>query len=182
MEPVEINAGTYYLRQLRTDEFIDDRPALVETFADEETVRYRSARIPDLAAASEYIALRAEQWRSDQRYSWAVANQTTGELLAELTLTNLAPRDRFAEITCWTHPAHRGNGIVVATIPAVLRFGFGALDLHHVSYQHAVSNTASRRVAEKCGFLLDGRMREAYVVDGVAEDRLVWSRLSTDED
>ncbi len=30
MEPVEINAGAWYLRALRADDRIDDRPALAE--------------------------------------------------------------------------------------------------------------------------------------------------------
>ncbi|MQA08567.1 MAG: GNAT family N-acetyltransferase [Pseudonocardiaceae bacterium] len=180
MEPVEINAGLYYLRQLRADRHIDDRPALVDAFADAETQLYRTARIPDVTVADRYLETRAEQWRNDQRYSWAVAEQTTGELLAEVDLTDLRPDHRYAELTCWTHPEHRGRGILGAAIPAVLRFAYGGLELHHVSYRHAASNVASRRVAEKCGFILDGRMREAFVVDGTPEDMLIWSRLSTD--
>ncbi|MDA4108981.1 hypothetical protein [Mycolicibacterium holsaticum] len=70
MEPVEINAGAWYLRALRADDRIDDRPALAEMG---ET-------------AAEYIETRAAQWESDTVYSWAVCEPTTGELLAEVTL------------------------------------------------------------------------------------------------
>jgi hypothetical protein len=70
MEPIEINAGAWYLRALRADERIDDRPALAdlgETHAD-------------------YVEKRAAQWDSDTTYSWAVCEPGTGELLAEVTL------------------------------------------------------------------------------------------------
>ncbi len=73
IEPVEINAGACYLRALRADDRIDDRPALAEMG---ET-------------AADYVAARAAQWQSDTVYSWAVCEPTTGELLAEVTL---APR------------------------------------------------------------------------------------------
>ena len=70
MDPVEINAGQWYLRSLRADDRIDDRPALA-----------------DLGETDpEYVARRDAQWTADSRYSWAVCEPTTGELLAEVTL------------------------------------------------------------------------------------------------
>ena len=30
-----------------------------------------------------------------------------------------------AEAACWAHPAHRGKGVIVTALTAVLRFGFG---------------------------------------------------------
>lgn len=70
MEPIEINAGAWYLRALRDDELIDDRPALAELG---ETDPY-------------YVTQRRAQWASDTGYSWAVCEPTTGEMLAEVTV------------------------------------------------------------------------------------------------
>ena len=70
MDPVEINAGHWYLRGLRADGRIDDRPALA-----------------DLGVTDpEYVARSDAQWAADARYSWAVCEPATGELLAEVTL------------------------------------------------------------------------------------------------
>jgi hypothetical protein len=70
VDPVEINAGQWYLRALRADSRVDDRPALA-----------------DLGVAEpDYVADCAAQWSADTRYSWAVCEPTTGELLAEVTL------------------------------------------------------------------------------------------------
>ncbi|MFZ0833521.1 MAG: hypothetical protein WAM92_10615 [Mycobacterium sp.] len=70
MEPVEINAGAWYLRALRADERVDDRPALAEL----------GETRPD------YIWRRAAQWQTDVAYSWAVCEPATGELVAEVVL------------------------------------------------------------------------------------------------
>jgi hypothetical protein len=70
LEPVEINAGQWYLRALRADRRIDDRPALADLGVTD----------PD------HVARRAAQWSSDTSYSWAVCEVTTGELLAEVSL------------------------------------------------------------------------------------------------
>ncbi|MGV0741581.1 hypothetical protein [Mycolicibacterium sp. XJ870] len=74
MEPVEINAGSWYLRALRDDDLIDDRPALADLGETD----------PD------YVLRREAQWASDTYYSWAVCEPTTGELLAEITLDPVA--------------------------------------------------------------------------------------------
>ncbi|MGE0221529.1 hypothetical protein [Mycolicibacterium sp.] len=79
MEPVEINAGAWYLRGLRADDRVDDRPALADLG------EHRPGYVADCAA----------RWESDQRYSWAVCEPTTGELLAEVTLD---PATRVIEV------------------------------------------------------------------------------------
>ena len=44
-----------------------------------------------------------------------------------------------------------------------------------------MENVASARVAEKAGFLLEGRLRRSYRYgDGVKHDELLWARLSDD--
>lgn len=70
MEPVEINSGAWYLRALRADDRVDDRPALAELGETDPG----------------YIARSAEGWAADTAYVWAVCEPTTGELLAEVTL------------------------------------------------------------------------------------------------
>ena len=70
MEPVEINAGAWYLRALRADERVDDRPALAD--------------IGELDP--QYVRRCTEDWLAGLRYTWAVCEPSTGELLAEVTL------------------------------------------------------------------------------------------------
>ncbi|MDH6242385.1 hypothetical protein [Mycobacterium sp. OTB74] len=70
MEPIEINAGGWYLRALRADDRMDDRPSLAALGEHSPT----------------HVETRAAQWESDTLYSWAVCEPTTGEMLAEITL------------------------------------------------------------------------------------------------
>ncbi len=70
MEPVEINAGAWYLRALRADDRVDDRPALA-----------------DLGEhRADYVSQANARWASETLFTWAVCEPTTGELLAEVTL------------------------------------------------------------------------------------------------
>jgi hypothetical protein len=81
VEPVEINAGSWYLRAPRDDDLIDDRPALADLGeTDPDYVTHCSAR-----------------WTSDTGYTWAVCEPTTGELLATATPTQRRlRRSRYA--------------------------------------------------------------------------------------
>ncbi len=153
VEPVEINAGTYYLRALRDDARIDDRPAMVVAFADPACRRWLAhLDIGDLTRAGEYIAQRARDWAAETRFSWAVADPLTGALLGEVLLKDLALAAGTAEAGCWAHPDARGKGMTTEALGAVLRFGFGALGLREVVYTHAPDNLASARVGAKLGF------------------------------
>ena len=70
MDPVEINAGSGYLRALRADDRVDDRPALAELGEHD----------------ADYVQRRAAHWLDDTCYTWAVCEPSTGELLAEVSL------------------------------------------------------------------------------------------------
>ncbi|WP_328391153.1 hypothetical protein [Nocardia sp. NBC_00416] len=109
MEAIEINAGAWYLRALRADDRIDDRPALA------------SGGITDPG----YVARRSAQWGDESHFSWAVCEPTTAELVAEIGVT---PRpDGTALIDGWARPGHQEA--LGAGVRAVRRFTEGALGL-----------------------------------------------------
>jgi RimJ/RimL family protein N-acetyltransferase len=155
MEPVEINAGRFYLRQLRADDRIDDRPSILAAFTDPISRRWISHRIGDLAGAGDYVAMRSRQWADDERCSWAVADQNTGEMLGEVGLKDLDLDAGYAAAACWAAPQHRNRGVVSEGLAAAIRFGAGALGLTRLEYLFQEGNDPSRRVAEKCGFGYD---------------------------
>ncbi len=99
MEPVEINAGAWYLRALRADDRVDDRPAL--------------AGLGENRA--DYVETAAAQWDSETLFTWAVCEPTTGELLAEVTLD---PATRA--VATRTRPGHADAAATGAD--AVTRF------------------------------------------------------------
>lgn len=109
MEPIEINAGTWYLRALRADERIDDRPALAE------------GGITD----PDYVATRTAGWANETHFSWAVCEPTTAELLAEIVVTPTP--NSTATITGWSRPGH--EPALEAALTTVRRFVEGALGL-----------------------------------------------------
>ncbi|MBL1074964.1 hypothetical protein JK358_11225 [Nocardia sp. 2] len=109
MEPIEINAGSWYLRALRADERIDDRPALAD------------GGITD----PEYVTRRNSEWADETHFSWAVCVPTTAEMVAEIGVT--PGSDGTAAVTGWARDGYTEaleDGLVT-----VRRFTAGALGL-----------------------------------------------------
>ena len=153
---------------------------MVASSLDPEIARWRHRPPADPADAEAYIRRRAAEWLRDERYSWAVCEPTTGEMVGEVELVGLDLERGLAELTCWALPAARGRGMTTTAVGSVVRFAFGGLGLPRVQYQGAEPNAAPARVAAKCGFRVEGRLRSAWVDDGRRTDVVISSRLPTD--
>ncbi len=122
MDPVEINAGAWYLRALRDDERVTDVPALSSLV---------DTSVLDGDAPARAVARAADGWRDGTRLSWAVCVPTTGEMVA---LVVLVPDDASgtARLITGTTPADGAHDALSAGLAAVGRFSDGALGLRVV--------------------------------------------------
>jgi RimJ/RimL family protein N-acetyltransferase len=66
-----------------------------------------------------------------------------------------------AEIGYWLRADARGRGVTTAAVRLIVAWALAA-GAARVQLRAAVGNDASRRVAEKAGFQLDGVLRSAY--------------------
>lgn len=70
-----------------------------------------------------------------------------------------------------------GQGFMVEAVQAVLQLGFEHFDLHRVWAATDPQNLASGRVLDKCGFQLEGCIRENVVRRGVRRSSLWYGLL-----
>lgn len=159
MEPTEITAGRLHLRPWAEW----DAPALQALLDDPEVGRWTPYPYPVPAGlAAERIAGDAEAWASGTRAELAVLDATTAELLGTVGLYRIdAGR---AEVGWLTGAAARGRGVATEAVGALCRWAFGALGMVELTAQVLVGNDASRRVAEKCGFVLAGETDGAWLL------------------
>ena len=92
--------------------------------------------------------------------SFAVTDAATGGVLGSIGVRWNEPRD-VAEIGYWLRAGARGRGSMGRALALVIAFALeqGAA---RVQLRAAVGNDASRRVAEKAGFTLEGILRSAH--------------------
>ncbi|HEX5540734.1 MAG TPA: GNAT family protein [Micromonospora sp.] len=95
--------------------------------------------------------------------------------------SRLSPVDTgLADVGFFTAPEARGRGYGPAALAAVCRWGFTALRLARIEWRANVGNTASRRMAEKAGFVFEGTARSALNHRGRRVDAWVGALLATD--
>jgi RimJ/RimL family protein N-acetyltransferase len=82
-----------------------------------------------------------------------------------------------AELGYAVTPAARGRGIATAAVEALTRWAFDEQELERLTLLIEVANVASVRVAERCGYVLEGVRRNAYLRPGRRGDTAVYARL-----
>ena len=176
MDPVELEAGLLRLRPCREDD-VDDVVAAMQDPVMRLWNGLPATTRPDALA----FLRRRGDWSAGDHASWAVADAATGTLLGSVSLHSIQPAQGNAAIGYWTVPAARGRAVATRAVDVACRWAFATVPLERVELCHAVENTASGRVAEKAGFVLEGRLRRSFRYgDGARHDELVWSRLATD--
>jgi RimJ/RimL family protein N-acetyltransferase len=86
------------------------------------------------------------------------------------------------DIGYWMRTSETGKGYVRETVTALTRVGFDQLGLKRLVITCAGTNDRSRRVAEACGYVLEGRLRnDERLPDGSLRETLVYSLIDTDD-
>ena len=75
---------------------------------------------------------------------------------------------------------HAGHGYVTEAVQLLVDHLFATKKQHRIHLVIVPENAASRRIAEKCGFTLEGTARGAFFNDGRNQDVVLYSLLRTD--
>ncbi|WP_300404932.1 GNAT family N-acetyltransferase [Nocardioides sp.] len=110
---------------------------------------------------------------------WIFAVETHGRYAG-----NIALRDEGhgrAEIAYGAHPAARGTGAMERALRMLIDWGFAAMGVQTVIWRANVGNWASRKLAWRLGFTLDGTLRHSQAHRGELVDAWVGTLLVTDK-
>jgi len=80
-----------------------------------------------------------------------------------------------AEIGYWLGEAYWGRGIATEALGAVTRHAIKHHQLTRLFALPFAYNIASCRVLEKCGYVLEGRLRRSAIKDGIIVDQLQYA-------
>ncbi|MEU3983301.1 GNAT family N-acetyltransferase [Streptomyces sp. NPDC026672] len=162
--PATATAPALLLRPWRPS----DAPALAGLGEDEAMRRWTSTGVADLADARHWVREQMRGWRDGDRRAFAVLEGADGpdgpRLAGHVVLKGGGPGTTTAEVGYWTAAHARGRGVAPRALEAVSVWAFTAPAGSGVSgafpgggpsrlrLVHQVDNTASCRVAHKCGY------------------------------
>jgi RimJ/RimL family protein N-acetyltransferase len=149
----------------------EDVAGIVAQCRDPEFQRWTTVPVPyNEADAHEFLQRVAEGWRA---YVAAFAIAYEGRFAGSVNL-------RFdglggAEVGFGLAPWARGKGVMTRAVRLVLAWGFGLPGIEVVYWRAQVGNWASRRVAGRCGFRMEGTVRGLLEQRGERRDGWIGS-------
>jgi RimJ/RimL family protein N-acetyltransferase len=179
MEPTEITAGRLHLRPYSEA----DIDAVYACCQDPDIQRWTTIPVPYLRAhAEEYVRRNtAEGWRAGTGDSFAVVDSIQNTLLASIGLVRFQNSQSIGEVGFWVVPDARGQGVATQATQVLARWAFAELGVMRLEWLAEVGNDASRRVAEKAGFTIEGMLRDRLIRrDGGRADAWIGSLLPRD--
>ena len=124
---------------------------------------------------------RYEEGRTDgSREAFAIVDED-GSFLGLALAPRIEDDARTAELGYVVAPAARGRGVATEGLRQLTKWAFSHQGVLRLELLISVENIASKRVAERCGYVREGVLRSLHVKDGVREDTEIWSRLATDD-
>ena len=135
---------------------------------DPDIIRLYGGSRANVRPMTENDAKRWVQRLCEHDYAWVIER---GTLIGAIRLDRVDFTDRRASLAVGIDDKARlGLGLGREAIMLVLRYAFDELKLHRISVRVVAYNTRALRAYEKCGFVVEGREREAAFVDGTWHD------------
>ena len=103
-----------------------------------------------------------------------------GVLCGEIRFNHIEAANRKTAVGCFIDSRLQGRGLIGHAMTHLLAYAFDELHFNRVEWRCDVSNTPSRRVAERLGFVLEGRLRQAEYSENGFQDVLVFSLLASE--
>jgi RimJ/RimL family protein N-acetyltransferase len=137
-----------------------DAPELAASIdGDEEITRWLD-QIPQPYGVENALAYIRGTAGGERESRFAVTVAGSGRVLGSIGATWNESRD-VAEIGYWLRADARGRGVTTDAVRLIAAWALAA-GAARVQLRAAVGNDASRRVAEKAGFRLEGVLRSSY--------------------
>ncbi|NJR72067.1 MAG: GNAT family N-acetyltransferase [Gammaproteobacteria bacterium] len=117
-----------------------------------------------------------KKWASREMLDFQWCNKVTGELIGKGGFHHIDWAIPKFEIGYWLSAAHIGQGYCTEAVQGLVDFAKSELNAARLEIRSQPSNTASRAVAERAGFILEGINRHALVgVDGSLVDACMYA-------
>ena len=120
-------------------------------------------------------------WRDGVTYAFLIFRREDEVLLGGITLSNVRGGVSLsASMGYWMGKPHARKGYMAEAIQLSLDFSFDTLGLHRIEAACLPSNTPSRNLLLKSGFVQEGFARSYLRINGTWQDHVCYAILRTD--
>ncbi len=159
----------------------EDVPHVTRACRDPQVQRYTRVPSPYCEDDARAFILGASGRRlAGESIDLAVAAHEGDRLLGAIGLVIDRHDIDRAEVGYWVVPAERGRGIAGRALSLMATWAVTDGRFARIDLQAAISNVASIRVAERCGFVREATMRSAWYRGIGRSDMALFSLLPSD--
>jgi RimJ/RimL family protein N-acetyltransferase len=149
---------------------------------DDPLVR-RYTRVPD-PVPGDFDRTWVDRYESGKadgtRMNFAIEDADSGAFLGIAVAPQIDHEERTAELGYVLAAEARGRGVATEALRQLTVWAFEEQGMVRLQLLISVSNDASKRVAQRCGYRFEGVLRGIYFKQDLREDAESWSRLVTD--
>lgn len=127
--------------------------------------------------AVDLIARVAADRAANAGIGWVIERTATPGMIGMIGYHRLKLEHHTAEVGYLLGTDHWNKGIMTEALQAVLSYGFEQCHFHRIEAITSTGNAASRHLLEKCGFLLEGTLRENFYFNGAFQNSCLFGRL-----
>ncbi len=113
------------------------------------------------------------KWRRRELFDFGIYRRSDGVFMGNIGVHSINWAHECCELGYWIASEHEGCGFVSEAVIALRNVCF-AVGLHRIEIRCEPSNKRSTAVAERCGFKLEGHLRQNRVLFGRYRDTLVF--------
>lgn len=144
----------------------------------EALVRIKSLPMK-IEEAQKAVAGMLDELRKPFTFHWVITLE--GEVIGRIKAWDVNPYDGYLQLGYDMGPEYRCKGYMSEAVQAVVRFMLTDAQANRVFCSVRAGNTASRRVCEKAGMVLEGTMRQHYAQqDGGYDDVCIYGIVKSD--
>ena len=133
----------------------------------------KTPELSDLPSYFEMVRILNKEARNGRSFSFAIWHQRN--LIGQISLGGVIfGALRGGHIGYWIDKNYANRGFTTQSVMALTEYSFAALQLHRIEINLRPENLASRRVAEKSGFILEGERPRYLHIDGNWRDHLTF--------
>jgi len=147
--------------------------------ADPEVLHF--TRVPEPVPAGfpeQWLGRYEEGRREGSREAFAIEDAATAVFLGLALVPTIDREAQTAELGYIVASGARGRGVASEALRLLTDWAFSELGAVRLELLISVDNSASKRVAERCGYEREGVLRSIHLKQGVREDTEIWSRLA----
>ena len=167
-----IDLGNYVLREQISDDVED----FFAYYADPEVSKYVISDIPKTLEEAKYeLKYWIDVFKNNDGIYFAIARKDNNKLIGTIGLNGINRIHNRIELSYDLAKEYWNKGITTKAIKAVTWYGFEKMRINRIEAYSLEQNVASRKVLTKCGFFLEGELRQHRYYNGVYKDIGIFS-------